>query len=88
MASWMSAKADCLGDVDNDGVVGFSDILQILANWGNSCKGCPKGLDGRGVVGFNDLLAVLSEFGPCWFLMLYVPAGIDFGVTFTALPKA
>jgi probable HAF family extracellular repeat protein len=50
------------GDVDCDGVVGFRDLLLVLAAWG-PCPGCPEDADGDGVVGFGDLLLVLAAWG-------------------------
>ncbi len=47
-----------VGDIDGDGMVGFSDILAVLAAWG-PCAGCPADLDGDGMVGITDLLIVL-----------------------------
>ena len=55
---------DCVGDLDGDGIVGFTDLLQVLAAWG-PCLGCPEDLDGNGVVGFNDLSDLLAAWGPC-----------------------
>ena len=39
-------------DLDGDGTVGITDLLDLLANWGNP-------------YGINDLLALLSAWGPC-----------------------
>ncbi|MHC4808800.1 MAG: hypothetical protein ACYTEV_00330 [Planctomycetota bacterium] len=55
-------------DVDGDGLVGFGDVLAVLAAWGG-CPGppadCPGDVDGDGVTGFGDLLAVLAAWsGP------------------------
>ena len=49
------------GDVDGDGVVGFTDLVQVLGVWG-ICSGCPEDLVEDGVVGLNDLLVVLSNW--------------------------
>lgn len=51
----------CFGDTDEDGAVGFSDLLNILSAWG--CEGCPEDIDESGVVDFGDLLGVLSVWG-------------------------
>ena len=59
-----SCAPPCVGDVDGDGVVGFNDVVQILATWG-VCPGCPEDLDGNGMVGFSDVVIVLSNWGPC-----------------------
>ncbi len=70
----------CVGDVDGDGSVGFSDVLAILATWGPCPSGpggpggpggpahaseCPEDIDGDGVVGFADVLFVLGAWGAC-----------------------
>jgi hypothetical protein len=55
--------AACLGDLDDNGDVGFGDILAILSAWGNA--GGAEDLDGSGTVGFGDLLVVLGAWGPC-----------------------
>jgi hypothetical protein len=50
-------------DVDGDGLVGFPDLLLVLAAWG-PCPAppaeCPTDIDGDGITGFADLLEVLS----------------------------
>ncbi len=53
----------CPADLDDDGMVGVSDLIQILPAWGN--KGGPEDLDGSGIVDIGDLLIVLSSWGPC-----------------------
>jgi hypothetical protein len=50
------------GDVDRDGVVGFVDLLAVLAAWG-PCPSCPEDTNDDGLVDFLDLLAVLSTWG-------------------------
>ena len=42
----------CVWDLDGDGVVGITDLLDLLANWGSP-------------YGINDLLDLLSTWGPC-----------------------
>lgn len=49
------------GDVDGDGAVGLSDLLEVLAGWG-PCAGCSADLDGDGVVGLDDLLILLAAW--------------------------
>jgi len=56
--------ATCIGDIDGDWSVGFTDLVAVLAAWG-PCDMCPEDIDEDGVVGFTDLLAVLSGWGPC-----------------------
>lgn len=50
-------------DLDEDGIVGFFEVLSILAAWGNT--GGPEDFDGSGTVDFGDVLAVLAAWGPC-----------------------
>ncbi len=53
----------CRGDFDGDGMVGFREVLDILATWGN--QGGTEDVDGDGEVGFGDVLFVLANWGPC-----------------------
>ncbi len=54
----------CPADLDANGSVGVSDLLELLASWG-PCKGCPADFDGNNEVGVSDLLALLANWGPC-----------------------
>ena len=54
----------CPWDLDNNEVVGASDLLALLASWG-PCKGCDADFDGDGTVGASDLLSLLANWGPC-----------------------
>ncbi len=54
----------CPWDLDDNAVVGASDLLSLLVSWG-PCKGCPADFDGNGSVGASDLLALLVNWGPC-----------------------
>ncbi|MBT8484916.1 MAG: right-handed parallel beta-helix repeat-containing protein [Phycisphaerales bacterium] len=61
-----SSKSTCLGDTDGDGLVGFTDLVSIIALWGPCPPGdCPQDVSGDGVIGFSDLLTILSFWGPC-----------------------
>ncbi len=60
------AAPPCDADLDDNGVVGASDVLHLLANWG-PCKGCLADLNGDGTVGASDLLALLADWGPTVF---------------------
>ncbi|MCP3903939.1 MAG: hypothetical protein GY715_09925 [Planctomycetes bacterium] len=51
-------------DLDGDGLVGFGDVLAIIAAWG-PCAGCPQDLNNDNVVGFGDILVVIGAWGPC-----------------------
>ena len=54
----------CPADLDDDGEVGFSDVLIVLTGWG-PCPECAGDLDDDGVIGFADLLSVLTVWGAC-----------------------
>jgi len=61
-------KITCTGggaDLNCDGVVGFADLSQLLANWGpcGDCDDCLEDIDGDCMVGFADLTAVLNAWG-------------------------
>ena len=54
----------CPSDVDQDGSVGFADVLSLLGDWG--CGTCPNSdVDNSGSVDFSDLLAVIANWGDC-----------------------
>ncbi|MHC5113000.1 MAG: hypothetical protein ACYTGP_01070 [Planctomycetota bacterium] len=50
------------GDVDVDGLVGFSDILAIISAWGPCAGACPADLSGNGAVDFADILVVIANW--------------------------
>ncbi len=52
------------GDLDGDGVVGVTDLLDLLAAWGpcGACD-CPQDLDGDLQVGVTDALLLLASWG-------------------------
>lgn len=54
-----------IGDLDNDGSVGTSDLLLLLSDWGpcDDCEACPSDLDHDCQVGLSDLLALLANWG-------------------------
>ena len=54
----------CPADLDGDGVVGASDLAQLLASWG-ACGKCSSDLDGNGSVDPTDLAQLLASWGPC-----------------------
>ena len=58
------APGKCPWDLDDNAVVGVSDLLSLLASWGR-CKGCPADFDGNDDVGVSDLLLLLANWGPC-----------------------
>ncbi len=52
------------GDLNGDGLVGFTDLVGLLSAWGPCpAKGtCSADLDEDGDVGFSDLIAMLSAW--------------------------
>ena len=57
-------NVQCPWDLDENGVVGASDILALLAAWGTD-PGGPPDFDGNGTVGASDLLLLLAHWGLC-----------------------
>lgn len=54
----------CPEDLNGDGFVDVSDLLQLLGAWG-SCPACVEDINGDGVVDVSDLLQLLGAWGPC-----------------------
>jgi hypothetical protein len=52
-----------VGDLDDDGMVGTSDLLALLGAWGPCPEDCPADLDGDGEVATSDLLILLANWG-------------------------
>ena len=48
------------GDLDADGVIGFADLVLLLADWGRTHT--PSDLDGNGDVGFGDVVVLLARW--------------------------
>ena len=57
-------EVQCVGDLDNDGEVGISDLLAVIEAWG-PCGGCNADLNGDDVVNVTDLLSVVEAWGYC-----------------------
>jgi hypothetical protein len=55
------------GDLDGDGAVGVTDLLDLLAAWGpcDNCDDCPADLGDDCNVGIADLLVLLAAWGAC-----------------------
>jgi hypothetical protein len=61
-----SVVANCNpADLDGDGSVGVTDMLELLSAWGSDTGRCPPDLDGNGVVAVGDFLQLLGSWGPC-----------------------
>jgi hypothetical protein len=54
---------ECVGDVDQNGVVAAPDLTLLLENWGES--GGVGDLNRSGLVDAADLVMLLSRWGPC-----------------------
>lgn len=54
----------CPADLDSDGTVGTSDLLELFNAWGSNPIG-PPDFDGNGTVDTNDLLELFANWGPC-----------------------
>lgn len=56
----------CPLDLDADGIIGASDLLEALSVFGDQGVGLTGDIDGDGIVGVNDILDILSQYGePC-----------------------
>jgi len=66
-AGWFHsmAIADCVGDLNDDGVVNGADLGGLLAFWGPTPSYPRADLNGDGVVNGADLGMLLSAWGTC-----------------------
>lgn len=55
---------ECCADLNADGAVDVSDLLDLLAVWG-TCQDCQADLDSDGSVGVVDLLQLIGAWGSC-----------------------
>ena len=55
----------CEGDLDGDGSVDISDLLEILSQWGTCTGGCSADTNDDGRVDVTDLLTVIAKWGSC-----------------------
>ena len=53
----------CTGDLNNDGVRNFGDVLVLIPKWGQACPGCPEDLNNDGIVNFGDVLVLIPVWG-------------------------
>jgi hypothetical protein len=60
----LTGCSGCAADIDDDGIVGITDLLALLATWSMGF-GAPGDIDCDGTVGVADLLALLAHWGPC-----------------------
>ena len=57
--------ASCDGDLNLDGIVDVTDLLQIIEVWNSVDPGNPADLDNDGVVAVGDVMIALESWGPC-----------------------
>lgn len=60
----IDASIPCPGDLNDDGLVDFTDLIDLLFSWGD-CVDCSEDVDGDGDVDFDDLLQLLTSWGTC-----------------------
>jgi hypothetical protein len=54
----------CPADIDGNGAVNVSDLLNLIAVWGD-CDACPQDINGSGSVDVSDLLELIASWGDC-----------------------
>ena len=54
---------DCEGDIDGNGTVEVTDLLEVIAAWGSNDANAD--VDGSGTVDVSDLLLVVANWGSC-----------------------
>ena len=63
-AAQTAATPKCPGDCNDDGMVGFADLVTVLRDWDRTDP-CVSDIDGSGRVDFTDFTILLSKWGPC-----------------------
>jgi hypothetical protein len=58
------AGYECVGDLDNNGVVNGADLAILLGQWNSRTK-ITADLDGDGIVNASDLAILLGAWGSC-----------------------
>ena len=53
----------CVSDLNGDGYVNVSDLLNIIGQWG--LTNSPADVNEDGIIDVSDLLIVISNWGPC-----------------------
>jgi hypothetical protein len=54
----------CVGDIDQDSIVGVMDLLELLSHWGDSGDTMAD-IDGSGIVDSGDLELFIENWGLC-----------------------
>ncbi len=55
----------CPEDIDGNGTVDITEILEVLVGWGPCEDFCAIDFDCNGAVGFEEILSLLSAWGTC-----------------------
>ena len=55
--------SDCVGDINDDGMVNVTDVLAVVGAWGTS--GGPEDVNDDGIVNVADLLMLIDAWGAC-----------------------
>jgi hypothetical protein len=53
----------CIADLNGDGVVNITELLQVVSEWGQS--DVPADINQDGIVNVTDLLLIMDSWGPC-----------------------
>ena len=61
----LGSGGSCSEDLNGDGLVGVSDLLQVIDAWGACGMVCAEDLDNDGAVGVSDLLMMIDAWGDC-----------------------
>lgn len=64
-SAYLFDTTTCLGDLDDDDIVGTNDLLILFAFWGEVDVFPKADLDGDGFVNTVDLLILFANWGPC-----------------------
>ena len=57
------APAACVGDINDDGDVGVTDLLAVIDAWGQQKSDAD--VNGDGIVNVSDVLAIVGNWGLC-----------------------
>ena len=58
-----NCRSTCPEDVNGDGLVNVSDLLDVVGAWGSNDP--TLDIDGSGIVDTGDILAIISAWGDC-----------------------
>ncbi|MHC5029075.1 MAG: hypothetical protein ACYTGR_20180, partial [Planctomycetota bacterium] len=61
----MTFMPDCVADIDGDGVVDVTDLLEVIIQWGPCPSGCLADVNADGAVDVADMTAVIVAWGAC-----------------------